>query len=290
MYLISVKPERRPTMSFINNKDLLELVYSLSIITELPVSVWDENFNILPGFNMNYRSEFCTELQKNPVFAQKCLDCDHYALKRVKSSGNLLIYKCHAGLIETASPIIKDNKVYGYIMMGQLTNLEDRDKLTQELIKACSDYADAETITELAKSIKHKTPEQLFAAARLLDICAAHIQLKEMLRPSDEQLLGLIEDYVNKHLTDSITLSKLCSEFNISRSRLYATVSTQIKGGIAAFVKSIRLTHAKKLLASTDFSVHDIAIRTGFSNDNYFSKAFKQKYGITPNKFKKNNK
>lgn len=274
-------------MSFINNKDLLELISSLAIITELPVSVYDENFNILPGFDTNYRTDFCTELQKNPVFAQKCLDCDNYALKRVKHSGNLLIYKCHIGLIETATPIIKNNKICGYIMIGQLTNNEDREQVTLELINACSAYADAEKITELAKSIKYKTPEQLFAAAKLLDICATHIQLKEMLRPSDEQLLVLIEDYINKHLTDSITISKLCTEFNISRSRLYATVSTQINGGIAAFVKSIRLTHAKKLLTTTDFSLHDIALRTGFSNNNYFSKAFKQKYGVTPKKFKK---
>lgn len=277
-------------MSFIQNKDLLELISALSTVTELPVSVHDTDFNILPGFDFSYRTDFCSEMQKNPEFEQKCRECDRYACKKVYRTKSLLIYKCHAGLLELCAPIIKNDKICGYIMLGQFTVEKDLEELTDQLIKACSAYESADKIRELSKSISQKSSDYLFSASLLLDICASHIQLKAMLHPTNEHFLELIEAYVNNHLSETITLDTLCAEFNISRSRLYETFSNLSDGGIASFVRNIRLSNAKNLLKSTDLSVVEIAHRTGFSSENYFSKVFKQKYGVTPNKFRKNTK
>lgn len=43
---------------------------------------------------------------------------------------------------------------------------------------------------------------------------------------------------------------------------------------------------AKKLLKVTDLSISEISDRVGFSDYNYFSRVFKQRYNISPKKFR----
>lgn len=48
--------------------------------------------------------------------------------------------------------------------------------------------------------------------------------------------------------------------------------------------KSKRLLKAKELLQATDMSVAEIATAVGFSDYNYFLRAFKKAFGISPKK------
>ena len=49
----------------------------------------------------------------------------------------------------------------------------------------------------------------------------------------------------------------------------------------------VRLQHAALDLVSTNDSITEIALRSGFSDSNYFKDAFKKKYGITPSAYRK---
>lgn len=273
-------------MSFIHNKDLQDLLYSIALTTETPICIHDDKFNIVQGFNSHFQTDFCFQMQQIPEFFEKCKQCDVESFKKVNKTKNLTIYKCHAGIIELTAPIINNGVICGYIMSGQVTDIKDRSEFIKLLLERCSPYADEETIKNLAKSIKYKSTEQIFAVAKLLDICANYIQLKQMVRPTEERLITLIDEYVENHLTEHISIKQLCNEFKTSRTQLYAAVSNHIQGGLAAYIKEKRLITAKKLLNTTDFSMTEISERVGFSDYNYFSKSFKKKYGMTPKKYK----
>ncbi len=53
------------------------------------------------------------------------------------------------------------------------------------------------------------------------------------------------------------------------------------------YVNSILMNEAKKMLATENKSVTDVAMELGFSSVSYFAKQFKKETGITPHKFKK---
>ena len=53
------------------------------------------------------------------------------------------------------------------------------------------------------------------------------------------------------------------------------------------YVNSILTNEAKKMLATENKSVTDVAMELGFSSVSYFTKQFKKETGITPHKFKK---
>lgn len=53
------------------------------------------------------------------------------------------------------------------------------------------------------------------------------------------------------------------------------------------YVKKIRLQIAMELLKNSDLSISEIVYKIGLSSRSYFSKIFKEKYGITPSYYKK---
>lgn len=54
------------------------------------------------------------------------------------------------------------------------------------------------------------------------------------------------------------------------------------------YLSNVRLEHAMQLLTTTNLSINEIAVLSGFSNGNYFAKVFKRKLGFTPSDYKRN--
>jgi transcriptional regulator GlxA family with amidase domain len=52
------------------------------------------------------------------------------------------------------------------------------------------------------------------------------------------------------------------------------------------YLLALRLQKAKELLQTTDLSVQEISVQTGFETIHYFSKHFKQKHGMSPSNFR----
>jgi AraC-like DNA-binding protein len=52
------------------------------------------------------------------------------------------------------------------------------------------------------------------------------------------------------------------------------------------FIQDIRMKRAGQLLASGQFAVNEIALRVGFADAKYFSKAFRRYYGVLPSAYR----
>lgn len=75
----------------------------------------------------------------------------------------------------------------------------------------------------------------------------------------------------------------LCRRHNVSRHRLYALFASQ--GGVATAIREARLQAARARLsdpAAGSRRVSDIAQACGFSSDSDFSRAFRQRFGMSP--------
>ena len=52
------------------------------------------------------------------------------------------------------------------------------------------------------------------------------------------------------------------------------------------YLQNLRLTHAENLLGTTNLSIGEIALDSGFSDGNYFARFFRLKHGISPRRFR----
>ena len=128
------------------------------------------------------------------------------------------MYKCHAGLMEAASPIMHNNAIIGYIMFGQVSDSRDKEAFRNELAHLAKEYDLAEEITDAIKKVKFKSQNQLIAASKILEACTSYILLKEIVKPSRIELFNAIDEYINNHLDENISVASLCGVFNISRT------------------------------------------------------------------------
>ncbi|WP_373057965.1 substrate-binding domain-containing protein [Zunongwangia sp. H14] len=94
----------------------------------------------------------------------------------------------------------------------------------------------------------------------------------------------LIEDNIDK---EDFSVEDLAHHLRISRSQLYRKVKAILGISISDYITQFRLERAKSMLVKSNLSVSEIAYKNGFSSPNYFSTAFKGKYGSSPVYFRK---
>ena len=98
--------------------------------------------------------------------------------------------------------------------------------------------------------------------------------------------IGKVCEYVNSNYGDDIKASEMADMINLSYSYFSRIFKQYMKKSFSEYLSYVRITHAEKILASTDKSITDIAMKCGFSATSYFIKQFKQQKGISPKQYR----
>ncbi|WP_312824653.1 substrate-binding domain-containing protein [Epilithonimonas sp.] len=83
------------------------------------------------------------------------------------------------------------------------------------------------------------------------------------------------------------SVENLADLLNISRIQLYRKIKAMFDVNVSDYINNIRLEQAKSMLQNPGLTISEIAYKTGFSSPNYFSTVFKNKFGVSPNVFRK---
>lgn len=97
------------------------------------------------------------------------------------------------------------------------------------------------------------------------------------------ELLAYIED----HYTEKITLQDLAARFHLSEKYVSRYFKEHFHLTFSDYVNHLRLSHAKKLLETTELSVTQVALDSGYPNVSYFIRTFKESYEYSPLKYRK---
>lgn len=98
-----------------------------------------------------------------------------------------------------------------------------------------------------------------------------------------------IEQYIRENYARQITLADMAEQFHMNA--VYFCQYFKKKKGITyvQFLNQIRIEEAKRLLQSGEWSVDQIAEKTGIGNANYFGRLFKKMTGMTVGEYRKIN-
>jgi LacI family transcriptional regulator len=109
----------------------------------------------------------------------------------------------------------------------------------------------------------------------------------DVLAVEDRQLaIGL--RFIREHAFDNINMNDVAAAAGMSRRVFERRFVAQFGRSPKTEVLRLRLERAKELLADTDWTLTEIAERTGFKYGEYLHSMFMQKTGITPGKFRFN--
>lgn len=95
--------------------------------------------------------------------------------------------------------------------------------------------------------------------------------------------------YIEQNYSTNITLEEAAGVSSISIYNFCRTFKKATGRTFVEFLNHIRLSEAAKQLLTTDKSISDIALDTGFSSISYFNKIFKKNYGYPPYLYRKEN-
>lgn len=111
------------------------------------------------------------------------------------------------------------------------------------------------------------------------------IELPESIT-ADEKLLKRITMIINNHLADeNLSVEYISREAGISRVHLYRKLKQLTNQTPVDFIRNMRLHTAARLLAQQGRTVGEAARMTGFQNATYFSTAFKNLIGVSPQEY-----
>jgi len=89
--------------------------------------------------------------------------------------------------------------------------------------------------------------------------------------------------FVEKNLSDSsMNVETIGAEMGLSRVQLYRKVKALTGSSPVELVRTIRLQKGRLLLQTTDKTISEVAYEVGFSAPSYFTKCFKDEFGISP--------
>lgn len=94
--------------------------------------------------------------------------------------------------------------------------------------------------------------------------------------------LQLMMHYIHERYRQPISLQDIAAAVYVSKNSALQIFREGIRTSPIAYLIEYRLARAAELLASTEKSVAAVAAETGFESAAYFSRKFKQHYGISP--------
>ncbi|BDD09284.1 hybrid sensor histidine kinase/response regulator [Fulvitalea axinellae] len=102
----------------------------------------------------------------------------------------------------------------------------------------------------------------------------------------DDRFLGNAIGVVTKNLSDTdFSVEKMAGELGVSRSHLHVKLKALTGESASRFIRVIRLKEAARQLAQGVDNVSQIAYRTGFNSPAYFTKCFREHFGVTPKEY-----
>lgn len=151
-----------------------------------------------------------------------------------------------------------------------------------------------------SKEEKQRGEEDNFAETPLSDISSKEDdsrleetgqQTQAKNSKEDEEFLNKLNMLIHENMAGGeLSIKFLTDKLAMSRASLYNKVKFLTGLGVNDYINRLRIEKSVFLLINTNMNINEISYEVGFSYPRYFSTSFKQIKGMTPTRFKEENK
>lgn len=172
-----------------------------------------------------------------------------------------------------SGPLI-ENIMRSYGMYDSvLINKTNAYSYFERIINLCKSSLSADIINLKASIVFHELIQYLY-----------QITTDESAEISTDAVV--MRNYIDSHISDCININTLAEQIYKSPSQALRIFKKEFGTTPYGYLLSQRFMQAKSLLLNTNLLIKEIAYRTGFSDEHYFSYIFKQKCGVTPKAYR----
>ncbi|WPX09682.1 PocR ligand-binding domain-containing protein [Anaerocellum danielii] len=265
------------------------------------ISVLD-NFSYITGISANFLTadnkwvenkkkgtcEFCTIMKNYYKNGEACRESDLNGAQTAQKKKGIHVYRCHMGLIEAVIPLFFNTSYIGSLFIGQILLEPPSEKMWEQIAKKLDGQpVDIQKVKESFFKLTFIDQEKLKSVLDMMHIVAKYIIDSEMIRISSLSSIERIIEYIKNHYMEEITLDDLAKMVYLSPTYLSYLFKKQLGVTFKEYLINIRLKKSKELIETTDLPIGEISKMVGIEDQNYFSRLFKRKYGVSPMNYKK---
>ena len=140
--------------------------------------------------------------------------------------------------------------------------------------------------SDLSK-IDSKTELLIFFKNRLSECAAFICNSKE---EKENPLIKKVFGYIQEHIAENFSLDDAASFAGVSSFYLSKLFKEETGETFINYVTDRRLEKGRIMLCETELSIKEISAEIGYNDQNYFSRIFKNKFGISPTDFRNTNR
>ena len=152
---------------------------------------------------------------------------------------------------------------------------------------------------ELNKSFTSDTYDNAFAtlstendikllkefAQKFLMECTQAVSSRK--KAEENPIIKKVCSYVDENLSNDISLETAAEFVGVSSFYLSKLFKEEKGETFINFISDKRLEKSRLLLEQTELSIKEITAEVGYNDQNYFSRIFKSKYGLSPKEYRK---
>lgn len=101
----------------------------------------------------------------------------------------------------------------------------------------------------------------------------------------DALLLQKLKTYFEDHISNNLSIEKICSENFVGYSRLKTLYRKYYRCSLMEYFSSLKIEAAKQMIRDRHLNISEISDALGYSSIGYFSRYFKIKCGMSPSEY-----
>lgn len=226
-------------------------------------------FAMLLPYNV-HKNPYCTLVKKKNW--TRCTQAQKRVIQK-KCGGDGFCGTCYAGVCEYDYPIRADGKPVGFIAVSGYRRPDGRSRCVNEA--AWEKYLSP---SDIPRSLCDAVIPPL---GRMFELLFTYPKEDES---GDDY--NLILQYIHDR-NGQVTLEELCRHFNRSKSYISHMFNEKSGKNLRTYCNEVKLEYARKLITATEAPITEIALDAGYNDMSYFIVLFKEKYGLTPLKYRK---
>jgi AraC family transcriptional regulator len=95
-----------------------------------------------------------------------------------------------------------------------------------------------------------------------------------------------VKKYISEHIDEPLTRQALAEVAGFSIPHFHRIFTAHIGENFASYVRRVRLERAGRKLRMGAVDITQVALAAGYDTHTAFSRAFKQKFGLSPSQFR----
>ena len=201
---------------------------------------------------------------------------DFHTMYRKDEYGELKYFNVNFNEYALSPEFIRLMSEYG-APMTTIVSEEECEQLQRE-------FSELTEECNSSKPLREMMMKTMFERIFIIFWRSLTLNMPESLRikPQHDNNVRYIVSYLRVHFREPVSLSALAAEVHLTPNYIGEIFRREMGMSFTDYVQRLRLNYATNLLVSTDLSIADISVQSGFHSVSYFIRTFRLANGKTP--------